>query len=76
VNIQKSKAMALGSWDTSYAIMGIPYHTELRILGIQMATTIHQPTINSWRTVIGKITAQERDAYGRTLSMDQSPLRT
>jgi len=63
--------MALVSWDTSYIIMGIPYHTELRILGIKMNTTIHQSAINSWRTVIGKIRAQAREGYSRNLKLDQ-----
>ena len=71
LNIQKSKTMALGSWDTSHTILGITYHTELRILGIKMTTTIHQSAINSWRKIIGKIRAQSRDAYSRTLSLDK-----
>ena len=29
LNNQKSKAMALGSWDTSQTVMGIPYHDGL-----------------------------------------------
>jgi len=74
LNIQKSKAMALVSWDISHTIMGIPYHTELRILGIKLTTTFQQFAINSWRTVIGKIRAQARDAYSRTLSLDQRVL--
>ena len=57
LNVQKSKAMALGSWNTSHNIMGIPYHNELRILRIKMVTTIHQSAINSWRKVIVKIRA-------------------
>ena len=71
LNIQKSKVMALESWDTSHTIMGIPYRTELRVLGIQMTTIIQQSVINSWRTVIGKIRAQARDVYSRTLSLNQ-----
>jgi len=67
-------AMALGSWDTSNPILGIPYHTELRILGIKMAITIHQSAINSLRTVIGKIRAQAREAYSKTLSLDKRVL--
>jgi hypothetical protein len=66
--------MALGSWDTTHTILGIKYHTELRILGIKMTTTIHQSPIDSWRTVIGKIKSQARDAYSRTLSRDQRVL--
>jgi len=74
LDTEKSKAMALGSWDTSHTILGIPYHTELRILSIKMATTIHQTAINIWRTVIDKIITQARDAYSRTLSLDQRVL--
>jgi hypothetical protein len=73
-SVQKSKTMALVSWATSHTIMGITYHTELRILGIKMNTTIRQSAINIWRTVIGKIRAQARDAYSRTLSLDQRVL--
>ena len=39
-----------------------------------MATTIHQTAINIWRTVIDKIITQARDAYSRTLSLDQRVL--
>jgi hypothetical protein len=74
LNIQKSKAMALGSWDISHTIMGAPYHTELRILGIKMTTTIQQSAIYSLRTVKGKIRALVGDAYSRTLSLDQRVL--
>ena len=74
LNIQKSKAMALDSCDTSHTIMRILYHTELRILGIKMTTTVQQSAINSWRMVIGKIRAETRDAYSRTLSLDQRVL--
>jgi hypothetical protein len=55
-------------------IMVIPYHTELRILGIKMTTTIQQSAINNWRTEIGKIRDQARDAYSRTLRLDQGVL--
>ena len=59
LNIQNSKAMVLGSLDTSHTI--IPYHIEMRILGIKMTTIIQQSAFNSRKTVIGKIRAQARD---------------
>jgi hypothetical protein len=74
LNIQKSNAMALGSWNTSHTIMGIPYHTELRILGIKMTTKTQPSAINIWRTAISKINAQAPDTYSRTLSLDQRVL--
>ena len=30
INIQKSKAMAVGMWDTTVSIMGIPYYENSR----------------------------------------------
>jgi hypothetical protein len=30
INIQKSKAMAVGMWDTTVNMMGIPYHENPR----------------------------------------------
>jgi hypothetical protein len=40
LNIEKSKAMAIGSWDTSSDIMGIQYHTAMKILGVQMHNSL------------------------------------
>jgi len=39
-----------------------------------MTTTIQHSAVNSWRTVIGKIRTMARDAYSRTLSLDQRVL--
>jgi hypothetical protein len=33
VNIRKSKAMAVGSWDTSLNVLDIPYCPEITIVG-------------------------------------------
>jgi len=62
--------MALGSWDTSHTLLGIPY-TELRILSIKMATTIQESAIKIWGTEIGEKRNQARDTNGRTLNLDQ-----
>jgi len=69
LNIQKSKALALGSWNTSHSILGIPYHDDLKILGVHMANTILQSATISWKTVTGKIRAQARETYCRDLSL-------
>jgi len=31
-NVRKSRALALGSWDTTTQIMDISYHTDVKIL--------------------------------------------
>ena len=43
LNIEKSKATAIGSWDASTDIMGIPYHTTIKILGVRMYKRSHNP---------------------------------
>jgi len=47
INIQKSKAMAMGMWDTTVNIMGIPYHENMKILGIHFTSTTNQSALNS-----------------------------
>jgi hypothetical protein len=39
INIQKSKAIAVGSRDTAIDIMDIQYHTEMKILGTHFTTS-------------------------------------
>lgn len=39
VNIGKSKARAIGPWETPVRIRDIPYHTETRIVGFHIMTT-------------------------------------
>jgi hypothetical protein len=68
VNIGGSKAIAVGPWDT---IMDIPYHTETKILGFHITSTINVSAIKSWSTVTNRIRAQARDAYNRELSLDK-----
>ena len=70
-NVTKSKAMAIGSWDTSTNILNIPYHTEIKILGIHYTITVHQSAKNNWTTVTGNIGAQTRNAYNRDLCLDK-----
>ena len=53
VNIGKSKAIAIGPWDTSVTIMNIPYHTETKILGFHITSTANGSAIRAgppWRT--------------------------
>jgi hypothetical protein len=71
VNIQKSKAIAIGPWDSSVMIMDIPYHTETKILGFHVMSTATASAIKSWYTVMNVITVQAREAYNRELSLDE-----
>jgi hypothetical protein len=69
LNLHKSKAIALGSWDTANTIMGLEYHTELRILGIRFATTIRQSALTSRTHVTRNIRAQAQEVYHRDLRL-------
>jgi len=71
INIKKSKAMAIGSWDASADIMGIPYQTDMKILGIHFTSTVSQSANNSWTTVTDRMRAQTRDTYYRGLCLDK-----
>jgi hypothetical protein len=63
--------MAIGAWDISTDIMGIPYHTAITILGVHMHNIISKSANNSWSAVTGRIRAQARHAYNRDLALDQ-----
>jgi hypothetical protein len=51
LNIAKSHAMAVGSWDTTRTVMNITYSTEVKVLGIQVANTTAQSAVSSWTRV-------------------------
>jgi len=71
VNLRKSKAMAIGTWDTNTNIMNVPYYTDVKILGFSIASTVKPSAHNTWSNITGKIRAQARDAHCRGLCLSQ-----
>jgi hypothetical protein len=71
LNLSKSKAMALGTWDTTTPIMGIEYHNQIKVLGINYTNTIGLSAANSWTHVARNIRTQTQDAYYRELRLHQ-----
>ena len=71
LNIQKSKAMAAGSWDTTVNMMDIPYYTDMTILGFQFSNAFGQSEKSSWTRVTGKVRAMAKEVYGRNLCLTQ-----
>jgi hypothetical protein len=71
LNINKSKAMALGWWNTAQTILGIQYQTEMHVLGIHATSTVRQSAASIWATVTYNIRRQARDAYCRALTFHQ-----
>jgi hypothetical protein len=62
MNIAKSHAMAVGSWDTMRTVMNIPYRTEVKVLGIQIANTTAQSAVSSWTRITNMVRLQAREA--------------
>jgi hypothetical protein len=70
LNLRKSQAMALGSWDTTIDVMGIPYISELSYLGTKMTPTIRNSAQRSWNVVTGLLKKHAQDTYHRALTID------
>ena len=48
INTQKSKAIALGSWNTSLKTMDTQCYTEMKVLSLHIQNTTHASAKNSW----------------------------
>jgi hypothetical protein len=70
INIRKSRALALGSWNTSIPIMGVPYCEEMKILGVHVTNTINATARRSWNFLTARIRAQAQDMYQRELHLE------
>jgi hypothetical protein len=71
INIQKSKAFALNSWNTFLKILDIPYYTEMKVFGLHIQNTILASVEKSWNMLTSQIRAQAQDVFQRTLALDQ-----
>jgi len=71
VNIQKSQALAVGTWDMTRQIMDIPYHKDIKILRFQFTNIVNSAAIATWSSVIAWVLAAAQDTYYRDLSMDR-----
>lgn len=69
VNIGKSRALAVGSLDTSAQIINIPYCEEVKILGIHFQSTTRDSVDKSWSKLTARIRAHVQDAYFRDLNL-------
>ena len=71
LNVAKSNALAVGTWDTACDIMGIPYSEEIKVLGIHMRNTVKQSALASWTRLTAMVRTQARRAYSRDLNIAQ-----
>jgi hypothetical protein len=52
VNIKKSSALALGTWDKSLNVCNIPYRDDVRILGVRFTGTVNRSAEVNWENVV------------------------
>jgi hypothetical protein len=71
INIQKSKALALGSWNISVQIMDIPYYEAIKVLGIHIQKNTHATAKQGWNKLTSRIRAQAQEKYQRAVDLDQ-----
>ena len=60
VNMRKSRALALGTWDTSTKIMHIPYHSDVKIQGFHFTNTVNTSAKETWSMVTTRVRAPEQ----------------
>jgi hypothetical protein len=70
VNFQKSRAIAIGTWDTSHTVMNIPYHDTAIILGFKIKSAVRESVLASWKKTIAIIQTQAQENYCRTMTLD------
>jgi hypothetical protein len=71
INIQKLKALALGSWNTSVHIMDFPYYEEIKVLRLHIEKNTNATAKQSWNMLTSRIRAQAQEMYQRALDPDQ-----
>jgi hypothetical protein len=71
MNVNKSCAVALGTWNKSRKILDIPYKDSINILGMTVKNTIREFAETSWNNTTAKIRKQAQESYHRNLSLDK-----
>jgi hypothetical protein len=71
LNIRKSRALAVGTWNKSTSVLDIPYSDELKVLGFVIQKSIARAACANWTRVTQLVRAQARDTYSRDLGLSQ-----
>jgi hypothetical protein len=69
INYGKSKALAIGAWDATETVIGIPYVEEAKILGIIFQKTIARSTTETWTLVTNSIRGRAKEMRARELNL-------
>ena len=71
LNIEKSSALAVGTWVTACEIMGITYSEKIKILVVKIRKNVKQLALASWTRLVSLVRTQARRAYSRDLNVAQ-----
>jgi hypothetical protein len=71
LNVRKSQALAVGTWELTRSVMGIPYSEVVTILGFQMASETETSRRYSWSRVTASVKKQSSEACQRDLGLSQ-----
>ena len=64
INVIKSRAMAIGNWDTH-----TPYHTDITTLGYHFTNSVNSAAVKTWNSVIDRMRAVAQETYNRDLTL-------
>lgn len=68
---RQTPALAVGTWDTTRRVLGIPYSAEMKVLGFCMTKTIAQFGNACWARITTLVRTQAREAYSSDLGLSQ-----
>jgi hypothetical protein len=71
LNLRKSKALAVVSWDISVFGIDIPCYQDITILGVRFAQTIMKSSTLSWTVTTRKVKEEVREVYHMYLHLKQ-----
>jgi hypothetical protein len=55
INIKKSQALALGTWDKNIQILDIPYKDQITVLGLKLKQKVDSSREESWKLTTANI---------------------
>ena len=71
INMQKSRALAVGGWDASSKIMDSPYRTGMKILRFHFTDRVNVAHKENWHSVTSQVRETAQDARYRDLSLNR-----
>ena len=71
ININKSSALALGSWTEQTPLMNIKYEETIKLLGFKLLKRSNDSAKATWDALTNKIRIQAKENYQRALNLEK-----